>query len=625
MHRRHDHPRGVEHHGRVVRARRLTLAFACALSAVLILASGAYASSASYFSNLGLGPMTTVRTGAVAAPLPDGKALIAGGIDGNSILSNAELFNPQTDTFTSVPNAMTNERYGAVAAPLPGGEVLIAGGGEGNGYLSSAELFNPQTDTFTSVPNSMTTQRYGAMAAPLPDGEVLIAGGYESFGELASAELFNPQTDTFTSVPNAMTISRQEAMATALPDGEVLIAGGQHISVLSSAELFNPQTDTFTSVPGSMTTERYAAITSLLPDGTVLIAGGHNSLDLSSVELFNPQNDTFTSAPSTMTQSREGMVSAPLPGGEVLIAGGYENGILSSAELFYPAPEVSSSGGAFGDQTIGEPSALQTIRVSNLGAQALTITAAKLQGTDAADFEISADACEGRRLPFEGSCTISVRFIPSEEGARAASIALTDNETTPSVIGLGGTGVPANSGPTGPTGATGGQGPTGPTGATGGQGPTGVTGPQGPAGLTGAIGAQGATGTTGAQGATGAAGPTGPRGATGPKGATQILTCHVITTSRRVDGHKIDATHRVCSTAPASATSTLAGSAGAARAKLEHGHRVYAVGAGILDARGHLKLLLSGSRALKPGAYTLILVRHRGTRRVTTRAQVTIG
>jgi hypothetical protein len=179
-----------------------------------------------------------------------------------------------------------------------------------------------------------------------------------------------------------------------------------------------------------------------------------------------------------------------------------------------------------------------------------------------------------------------------------ASLALADNETTPSVIGLTGTGVPANSGPTGPTGATGSQ---------------------------GATGAAGATGQQGATGAAGAAGPAGPRGATGATGAVQIVTCYTVTTSLRLSGHRTAANHRVCSTVPASARSTLAGSAGAARAKLEHGHRVYAVGTAVLNSRGHLELLLSDSRVLKPGGYTLILVRHRGTRWVTTRLHVTIG
>jgi Collagen triple helix repeat (20 copies)/Kelch motif len=601
VHRRHDHPLRVEHHDLVARARRQALVLACTLSAALLLTTSAYASPDSYFSNLGVASMTTERTAAVAAPLPNGQVLFAGGLNFGGILSSVELFNPQTDTFTSAPNAMTTTRYGSVAAPLPNGEVLIAGGSSSfANYLASAELFNPASGTFTSLPAGMTAARYGAVAAPLPNGEVLIAGGY-NIEELSSAELFNPQTDTFTGVAGTMTISRQEAIAAPLPDGDVLIAGGQHNGVLSSAELFDPATDTFTSVSGTMTTARYAAMSAPLPDGSVLIAGGQGNGELSNAELFDPAGDTFTSVPGTMTEAREGSVAATLPDGAVLVAGGYNSGILSSAELFYTAPEVSSSGGAFGDETVGEPSSLQTIRVSNIGAQALTITAVKLEGADAADFAISTDGCEGRRLPFEGSCTVSVRFTPSQQGASVASLALADNETTPSVIGLSGTGVPANSGPTGPTGP---------------QGASGAAGPQGTAGVAG---------TTGLQGPTGVAGPTGPRGATGPKGAVQIVTCYTVTISLHQSGHKTHANHRACSVVSAPATSTLAGRAGAARAKLERGHRVYAEGTGILNARGGLKLLLSDSRTLKPGTYTLILVRRRGARWVTTRVQVTIG
>ena len=619
MHRSHNGPDGMQHHGPKSRVRRSTLALACTLSAALVPTPGAYASSASYFSSLGVSPMTTARVATASAPLPSGEVLIAGGLNEGGILTSAEIFNPQTNTFTSIAGTMSSPRFGAAAAPLPDGKVLIAGGQSESSFLSSAEIFNPATGTFTSVTSAMITERYGAMAAALPNGEVLIAGGYDSFEELSSAELFNPASGTFTSVTGAMTISRQEAVAAPLPDGEVLIAGGQHSGVLSSAELFNPASGTFTSVPNAMTTARYAAMAAPLPDGSVLIVGGQSSGLQSSAELFNPASGTFTSLSATLTGGREGGVAAPVSDGETLIAGGYTSGTLSSAELFYPAAEVSDSGGAFSDQTVGEPSALQTIRVSNLGAQALTIATAKLEGADAADFAISADACEGRRLSFEDSCTISVRFTPSQEGARVASLALTDNETTPSAISLIGTGVPADSGPTGPTGATGSPGATGAAGPQGTTGVAGATGPQGTTGVAGATGSQGPTGVAGAMG------PAGPRGASGPKGAVEIVTCYTVTTSLHRGGHKTNANHRVCSTVPASTTTTVTGSAGATRATLVRGHRVYAVGTGVIDARGHLELLLDDSHTLKPGSYTLALVRHRNAHWVTTRLHITIS
>jgi hypothetical protein len=188
----------------------------------------------------------------VAASLPDGQVLSAGGSDGGTILQSAELFNSASDTFTALPASGSTElqtpRDFAVAASLPDGQVLIAGGSSGGGFLQSAELFNPASDTFTALPASGSTElqtpRYGAAASSLPDGQVLIAGGFSGI-RLQSVELFDSVNDTFTALPasgsSELQTPRQQAVAASLPDGQVLIAGGFNgSSYLQSAELFDP-------------------------------------------------------------------------------------------------------------------------------------------------------------------------------------------------------------------------------------------------------------------------------------------------------------------------------------------------------------------------------------------------
>lgn len=203
--------------------------------------------SSSYFTVLpesGASEMQTPRNGAVAAPLPDGQVLIVGGENGTTVKSepipfqSAELFNPATDTFTALPASGETEmhvaRWDALAAPLPSGQVLIAGGDNGGGAVESTELFNPTTDTFTLLPESGETEmhipRERAVAAPLPDGQVLIASA-ESEGMEHSAELFNPATDTFTLLPESgeteTHVGRYGAVAASLLNGQVLIAGGR--------------------------------------------------------------------------------------------------------------------------------------------------------------------------------------------------------------------------------------------------------------------------------------------------------------------------------------------------------------------------------------------------------------
>jgi hypothetical protein len=85
--------------------------------------------------------------------------------------------------FFSPTGSMSVPRSAPVAAPLPDGRVLVAGGiADENAlhrcYLSTAEVFDPATNSFSSAGiGSMSRPRAEAVAAPLPDG-VLVAGGY---------------------------------------------------------------------------------------------------------------------------------------------------------------------------------------------------------------------------------------------------------------------------------------------------------------------------------------------------------------------------------------------------------------------------------------------------------------
>ena len=78
-----------------------------------------------------------------------------------------------------------------VAALLPNGLVLVAGGVDSNGaedvLLSSAELYDPKTGAFSTT-GPMETGREFFTATTLGNGDVLVVGGSSQ----ASAELYRP-------------------------------------------------------------------------------------------------------------------------------------------------------------------------------------------------------------------------------------------------------------------------------------------------------------------------------------------------------------------------------------------------------------------------------------------------
>lgn len=230
------------------------------------------------------GSMASPRYSHTATRLADGRVLISGGFSfklGGSAttLAGAEIYDPSTGTFTPV-GSMSVGRQQHMAALLPDGKVLIAGGF--NFFsLVSAEVFDPATASFSPT-GDMNESRYIATATALADGKVLIVGGLDGGSFRSSAELYDPASGTF-SLTGALIDARNRHTAALLNDGQVLVAGGRGISGnLASAELYDAVTGKF-SQAASMTEPRNGHSATQLANGRILVAGGSA---LPSAELY---------------------------------------------------------------------------------------------------------------------------------------------------------------------------------------------------------------------------------------------------------------------------------------------------------------------------------------------------
>jgi hypothetical protein len=200
------------------------------------------------------GSMALGRSLPAAAPLGDGRVLVAGGInrtlpsDEGGVkwdLTDAELYDPATGTFSETGELLIGKRA-AMAATLPDGRVLVAGGNEaahnGESY-EDAEIYDPATGQFSATV-AMAHRRASAVAAALPDGRVLLAGGGGFEGFLRSAEAF--YTDPLPASAGLDLGSQPLHAASSAKPLLVTNRGAQPLHVTGAASLVGPNAADFT-------------------------------------------------------------------------------------------------------------------------------------------------------------------------------------------------------------------------------------------------------------------------------------------------------------------------------------------------------------------------------------------
>ncbi len=291
------------------------------------------------------GGMNFARQFHTAFLLSSGQVLVAGGKNSSSVLSSAELYDPGAGVWTTT-GSMAGARQFHTASGLasfgtcggingggPNNLVLVAGGRDQDGVLTTAELYNPDTGTWSATAD-MSTGRLAHASTLLSNGKVLVAGGTtgKDRGALASTVLYDPATGIF-SATGSISDARSNYTLTLLPGGEVLATGGfgSNSNALASAALYDPATGKW-SPTGSMNHPRYSHTATLLSNSNVLVAGGSGTgTGRLSCELYDPASGTWSNTGS-LTAGRSSHTATLLSTGEVLIAGN-----VAPSELYDPA------------------------------------------------------------------------------------------------------------------------------------------------------------------------------------------------------------------------------------------------------------------------------------------------
>jgi hypothetical protein len=281
--------------------------------------------------------------------LADGRVLVVGGSDGNENTPGlTALYNPATNAWAAGPPQLTARKHATVTR-LPDGRVLVAGGVNGpvqyaTPGLATTELYDPSTGRWTAGP-PMSQARFFHNAVLLADGRVLVAGGLSrttvnTAAGLSSAELFDPATNTWAAT-GAMTDRRSLATLTRLADGRILVVGGTfdtgygYATQLAFSELYDPRAGTW-SPTGSSAVTRATHQTVALPDGGALAFGGWYDGPVGArqtlysqrlVERFDPVTGDWAQE-ALLPVGRATFRAVTLTSGKILLIGGCDTPLI---------------------------------------------------------------------------------------------------------------------------------------------------------------------------------------------------------------------------------------------------------------------------------------------------------
>ncbi len=297
--------------------------------------------------------------------LADGRILMVGGYgesSNNMGIADAEIFDPTTNTWTTLPK-MAYSRWYPTATTLSDGRVLVTGGWKTTEHTNAGipEIYDPVANTWTSLTNAnnpfetypfiymlsdgnlvhvngseyatvtdmlnLTTQSWSVVDSNITDGGssvMYLQDKIMKAGSASDSQFTGPSANTTYVLDmtlaspawkqtSSMAYPRSFLNLTELPDGTVLATGGEtdknggNISnAVYAAELWSPQTQTWSTMASMHTPREYHGTAVLLPDGRVMESGMGadfgNVPDEKSAEFYSPPY-LFKGPRPTITQA----------------------------------------------------------------------------------------------------------------------------------------------------------------------------------------------------------------------------------------------------------------------------------------------------------------------------------
>ena len=270
--------------------------------------------------------MPTPRTDHAVAAY-QGLVYVIGGVSSNGATGRVEIYDPNTDTWTTGRSKPTP--VGFIAAAQVGDKIYVPGGIDaGRQPQDILEIYDPIRDIWElGAPLPRPLGAYGLAAL---DGQVYLFGGRSEDGYVASVYRYDPQADTWEELP-AMDQARGFLSAASIGDQIYVVGGYDDVQEYNQCQAFQPATGTWTS-RSPMDLPRGGLAVAAVREQLYAIGGGMEGY-LAFNERYDPRIDDWYRIETPVAEQWRGL-GAVFVNPNLYAIGGWNGDLLSVNEAY---------------------------------------------------------------------------------------------------------------------------------------------------------------------------------------------------------------------------------------------------------------------------------------------------
>jgi uncharacterized protein (TIGR03437 family) len=287
-----------------------------------------------------LAPVPSVRQEISTAVL-DGKIFVIAGFNSSGGSTNTvDVYDPQTNTWSSATNLPIANNHNAAA--VAAGKLYAFGG-----LSNRAFVYNPQTNSWSDV-TPMRFQHHNTPAVGVINDKIYVAGGNGLNMSQTELEVYDPAMNTWTQLAS-MSVPRNHT-AGGVINGKFYVVGGRPGDTAASAlEVYDPTMNTWTRL-ANMPTGR-SGIGAAVVNGELYVFGGEQPRQFDNVEVYNPLNNNWTQL-APMQTPKHGIFASVIGAKIYFPAGATQQGLGATNinEVFTVNTVSAASAASFSDK-----------------------------------------------------------------------------------------------------------------------------------------------------------------------------------------------------------------------------------------------------------------------------------